>query len=195
MKITLTKTEMLKRRRIAGGLEPLLADCAIERTDGIDVDAILADELRKRYLDLLDRGDRSLVAADNIAATASCVSDGDELAGGARVSLPALCRRVFDIQLRGWSRAVEVRPADEAEAIISRQQNPYTAASAAHPVAVFAGGAVAGSVPDILAWPAGGTHPQAVAVTAAIDPGEDYYTMDEAALALLLAPSDTISPL
>ena len=195
MKITLTKTEMLKRRRIAGGLEPLLADCTIERTDGIDVDAILADELRKRYLDLLDRGDRSLVAADNIAATASCVSDGDELAGGARVSLPTLCRRVFELQLHGWSRAVEVRPADEAEAIISRQQNPYTAASAAHPVAVFAGGAVAGSVPDILAWPAGGPHPQAVAVTAAIDPGEDYYTMDEAALALLLAPSDTISPL
>ncbi len=195
MKITLSKAEMLKRRRIAGGLEPLRADCTVERTDGIDIDTVLETELRRRYLDLLDHGDRSLVAADNIAATVSCVRNEDPGTGGAHIAAPAMCRRIFDVRLSGWLRAVEVRPPDEADTIISRQQNPYTAATAAHPVAVFTRGAVAGSAPDILAWPAVGIHPQALTVTAAIDPGEDYYTIDEAALAILLDPSPTIQPI
>ena len=50
MKITLSKAEMLKRRRIAGGLEPLRADCTVERTDGIDIDTVLETEIGRAHV-------------------------------------------------------------------------------------------------------------------------------------------------
>ena len=179
MKITLTKAEMLRRRRIAGGLEPHRADCAIEQTDGIDIDAVLELQLRQWYLDLLDKGSVSEVAPSNIAASVeiSAVSGNP---GGTVLTPPEMCRRVFAVKLKGWLRAVEVEPASEAERIIQLQSNPYTAATAAHPVAVATGGASGGRASEILAWPAA---TQALTVTAAIDPGEDYYTFDESALA------------
>ena len=49
MKLTLDQTEMLalwKRRHF---IEPLRADCTIERTDGIDIDARCREEMRALY--------------------------------------------------------------------------------------------------------------------------------------------------
>ena len=62
MKLTLTRSEMLERRRLAGGFEPLRTDCTVEDTAGTDVDALLESQLRQRYLELLDHGDISLLA-------------------------------------------------------------------------------------------------------------------------------------
>ena len=49
MKLTLDQSEMLalwKRRHF---IEPLRADCTIERTDGIDIDARCREEMRALY--------------------------------------------------------------------------------------------------------------------------------------------------
>ncbi len=186
MKITLSKAQMLKRCRTAGGLEPLRADCSIELTEGIDADAMLELRLRKWYLDLLDTGPRELVAADNISAmvSVSAVSEGE--AGGALLNMPAMCRRVFDVKLRGWCKAVEVLPASEYDRVLSCQLNPFTAATVERPVAIALPGNTSGAAPQVMAWPAGAA-PQAVTVTAAIDPGEDYYTLDERALPVNLS--------
>ena len=53
---------MLERRRISGGLEPLRSDCSIEYTDGIDIDRLLEQQLRARYVWMLDHADPSMLA-------------------------------------------------------------------------------------------------------------------------------------
>ncbi len=181
MKITLSKEKMLERCRKAGGLEPLRTDCTIELTDGIDLDAYLEPRLRKWYLDLLDTGPRELVAADNISATVSVSTNEYGDTGGAVLTMPALCRRVFDVKMRGWAAAAEVLPPSEYARVASLQLNPFTAATAAFPVAVSLPGSVAGKAADIAVWPCG-SPARAESVIAALDPGGDYYTMDERAL-------------
>lgn len=191
MKLTLTREEMLERCRLAGGLEPLRTDCTIEYTEGISPDSILEQRLRSRYLQLLDAGTREMVAADNIAATVS-TAQGALPAAGVVLTMPAMCRRVFDVQLRGWSHPVAVRPYEALAEVMNLQQNPYTRATATSPVAVFASGALAGASPAVLAWPAGASadaSPQVAVATAVIDPGPDYFTLDEAAIDSLINDS------
>ena len=52
MEITLTPDEMLERWRLYRAMEPLRADCVVERTDGLDIDTILRIQMRAWYLDL-----------------------------------------------------------------------------------------------------------------------------------------------
>ena len=51
MKVILSKAEMLEYCRTAGGLGHYRTDCSIERTDGIDADAMLGGYIRSRYID------------------------------------------------------------------------------------------------------------------------------------------------
>ncbi len=175
MRIELTKEQILKRRRISGGLEPLRADYTIELTDGIEVNTILLTELRNWYLDLLANGDRTLLATENLASTITLVA----MDGGLRIELPDNCRRMFDIRLNGWSHAAEIRPSNEFERIKAMQQNPFTAATATNPVAVFLPGNMGGKASDIAVWPGSSGISLAIGV---VDPGENLYIMDEMAL-------------
>lgn len=182
MKLHLTKAQMLKRRRLAAGLEPVRTDCTVERTDGLDVDALLLDGLRKWYVNLIATAPRHLLAEENIA-------EGVMLRGTARgasmLVLPEVCRRVFEIQLEGWTRPAPVRPACDADIVHMLQRNPYTAATADAPVAL------AGTSDDgqacIFAWPAAGRPSLVAAVT---DEGENMYNLDEAALDSM--PADAV---
>lgn len=179
---------MLERCRLAGGLEPLRSDCTIEFTEGIAPDSIIDMRMRARYLQLLDSGSRDLVAADNIAATIQ-PAQGMLPAAGVVLTMPAMCRRVFDVQMRGWSHAVAVLPSDRLAEVMNMQYNPFTRATATSPVAVFADGALSGASPCVLAWPPGAdasATPQVTVATAVIDPGPDYYTLDEAAVDALI---------
>lgn len=174
---------MLKYRRLLGGLEPLRQDCSIEQTDGIDVDVLLEAHLRRWYLQLLDSAPRHLLAPENIAATVTTTHVGEGYADGIRLTMPAMCRQVFDVQLKGWHHAVEVQAPSECERIISLQQNRFTAASISHPVAVLLPGESGGKAPQVLAFPGtGGSAVQVSVVTAVLDQGNKVYTFDERAL-------------
>lgn len=171
MKVTYTKAEMLRLRRRIAGFEPLRTDCSVTVTDGIDVDTLLLHGLRLWYLDLLDHGPREWIAADDVAAESPAV-----LADGCTViSPPARCRRILEVRLAGWRRAVVPLPQAEADRVMNLQLNPFTAATAACPVAAVCPGG------EIMAWPAG----EVEVLTAASDTGEDAYTFDDAALASL----------
>lgn len=176
MKITLSKEEMRRRLRILAGLEPEHTDCAIEYTDGLDIDALLDQKLRAWYLDLLDNGDMSLLAPADISSTARCT---DGVGDGSEIILPAMCRRVDSIRLEGWNRSTRVLSPSEATAAIRRQSNPFLAATADSPVAVESPGGAGGAPGNILAWPKGGS---VALLTAALDAGPDSYTLDETAL-------------
>ncbi|MDE6854449.1 MAG: hypothetical protein K2J38_05280 [Muribaculaceae bacterium] len=184
MKLTWTRAELLEYRRRIGGLEPLRTDCSVVSTDGIDVDAILSAQLRRWYLDLLDNGPRELIAPENISATTMVSRPDPPLGDASLVRVPDICRRVFDIRLKGWSRAVEPLPASEIEQVVRRQLNPFTAATASRPVAVLLPPGSGQRVREILAWPSG---PQVTTLYAAVDTGDDSYCFDEAALSTIPA--------
>lgn len=172
MKLSLTKAQMLERRRIADGLEPLRTDCAIEFTDGIDIDRMLEHDLRARYVDMLANADPRYLAVECIEP----VGLADMKPDGVRLTLPPTCRRVFDIELDTWYRPVAVQPLSMYNAIVSWQYNEYRAATPLNPVAVLSPDG------DILAWPEG----KLVALHGISDPGEDTYVLDESGLSLLL---------
>ena len=74
MKIILSKDEMLERFRLAGGLEHLRSDCAVEVTDGVDLDGMLAEQLRRRYAELLSSGRPELLVSEDVAGALSEVN-------------------------------------------------------------------------------------------------------------------------
>lgn len=176
MRVSLTKAEMLERRRMASGLEPLRDDCTVELTAGIDLDGVLEAQLRRRYLDLLDNGERRKISAEDVSDMTALSSVTDSSIGGVLVTPPDNCRRVLDVQLEGWSRAVEVLPASEAAHVTSLQLNPYTAATSEHPVAVAVAGSTGGRTPEIMAWPA---SLKVSLLTATVDYGPERYVLDE----------------
>lgn len=91
-----------KRRHF---IEPLRADCTIERTDGIDLDARLREEMRAWYLDLLRHGPVEALAPAEIAGECRAVVSPE---GVTELILPAGVERVLSVQLSGWCRAATV---------------------------------------------------------------------------------------
>lgn len=171
MVISLNRAQMLERRRIAAGLEPLRSDCAIGFSDGIDIDSELAQDMRRRYLELLDNGDERYLLAEPV----ECKVYQGECCGASMVAIDDMCRRVHDVQLDSWNRAVRVLGPEAYDDVLMRQLNCYLAATADRPVAVMTASG------DIASWPAG----RDAKVRGYLDHGDDVYLMDEAALAVL----------
>ena len=71
MKITLTKDQIIKSRRIADGFDYTLNGASVESTTGIDLDAYLERDIRQRYLELIDTAPPHLLAPGNIASQCS----------------------------------------------------------------------------------------------------------------------------
>lgn len=172
MKLSLTRAQMLERRRLSGGLEPLRSDCTIEYTDGIDIDLILEQELRARYVWMLDHADPSLLAVE----TVNGIKESEAPDNGSKLRLPTSCRRPIDVELDGWEIAAQVMPSDMFCKILSRQGNNFRAGTPHRPVAVISPDG------DIYAWPGG----QLKRLRGISDPGEDKYILDESGLSYLL---------
>lgn len=169
MKLHLSKSEILLRRRTAAGLEPLRTDCTMTDLVGVDIDSALIGKLRSRYLRLLDTAPAALLAPSDIG---SQVTMEPMPYGGARLVLPEKCRRVLWVCLEGWHKAAAVL-SDNATAASAAQANPRTAATARCPVAVMCADG------SLCVWPATG---RPMHVMAAVDDGPDVYHIDEEAL-------------
>lgn len=172
MKLSLTRAQMLERRRISGGLEPLRSDCSIEYTDGIDIDRLLEQQLRARYVWMLDHADPSMLAVESVGG----IKESAAPHGGSKLRLPPSCRRALDVELDGWEVPAHILPSDMFGTILSLQANTFRAAKARHPVAVTSPGG------DIYAWPGG----QLRQLNGISDPGDDSYILDESGLSYLL---------
>ena len=176
MRVSLTKAEMLERRRMASGLEPLRDDCTVELTAGIDVDRVLEGQLRWRYLDLLDNGERRKISAEDVSDMTALSTVTDSSVGGVLLTPPDNCRRALDVRLEGWVRPVEILPVQEAGRVMSRQLNPFTAATADCPAAVVIAERRGTRPPEIMAWPAA---LNVSLLTATVDYGPERYVLDE----------------
>ncbi|MDE6310519.1 MAG: hypothetical protein K2L96_01715 [Muribaculaceae bacterium] len=174
MKITLSKGEMLERFRLAGGFEHLRSDCAIEATDGVDINALIEEQLRRIYTELLLTGPRELTAPEEFGAT---MKDAAYLGTNTGlVELPADVVRVYEIKLESWETTADVKDAEEAEALKMRADNQYTAPTTRYPAA-----ATGSDGRTIVVSPAG--SPRTVSMARGVrDPGPDKYTLEEAGL-------------
>lgn len=169
MKLHLSKSEILLRRRTVAGLEPLRSDSTMTDLTGVDIDSALLGTLRSRYLRLLDTAPAALLAPFDIVDR---VTMEPAPYNGARLVLPENCRRALSVRLDGWLKTAAVL-SDNATAASAAQSNPRTAATAACPVAVTCADG------SLCVWPATGMP---VSVLAAVDDGADIYHVDEAAL-------------
>lgn len=161
MKQNLTQSQMLEIWRRKRMVEPLRLDCTVSRTDGPDVDAILTEEMRSWYLDLLDNAPISKLAPVDITATCKIdvLSDGRLV-----ITAPDGCRRILSVWFTGWDCPVNV--ADEAA---MNNFNPYQQRPAAYRL-----------TPDRIA--VGGAQGSLRQVFAAMDISPVVYIFDDSAL-------------
>lgn len=162
MIVTYTHEQMLALWRHLLAVEPLRLDCRVERTDSVDVDAMLAPVMRCWYLHLLSTAPPALLPVANVAAEAECVS---RLRGVTLVTPPPRARRVVAVSFEGWSAPVE--PVSRAGDVTCCADNTYWPEPMA---AMLPDGRVAVAATD------GRPLAQLLAVT---DPGPDSYTLDE----------------
>ena len=131
MTLTLTKSEMLalwKRRHF---LEPLRADCTVERSDGIDIDTIACVEMRLWYLRQLTEAPAEMLAPKDIAMTAKVRRSAH---GTALITLPQEVVRVVAVKLAGWERPARMVHADDPAI---RTGNVFARPGVAEPLATM----------------------------------------------------------
>ena len=170
MRIELSENEMLalwKRRHF---LEPLRADCLIERSDGVDLDAIAREEMRLWYLRRLAEAPPCKLAPDDIAMTAKVRRSPS---GTALVTLPHNVVRVVAVKLGGWERPARIIEAGSP--CERRAANPFARAGVADPVAVLR----PGNILELFSPDSRQALPVVDTLLVIEDPGPHTYVMDE----------------
>lgn len=170
MKIELTKNEMLalwKRRHF---LEPLRTDCIVERSDGVDLDEIAAEEMRLWYLGCLAEAPPSLLAPEDIALTAKARRSQQ---GTVLITLPETVVRVVAVKLGGWEREARIIGSGTPEE--RRCGNPFARGGVASPLAVVR----PGNILELYSPDSSQALPVVDILTVITDPGPETYVMDE----------------
>ena len=162
--MTLDFDTMMAHWRRARGLEPERNDCSVEVFDGVDLTARLAGEMRQWYLKLLDTAPLKYVVQTNIASKVT-LRPGSA-AGLWTAALPPDVRRVTTLTLAGAPAPLQV----SASAPL-HFGNPY-----ARQLQPF----VSGRTLYLYA-----EEPVLETLMAVLDPGDEEYTFDEAALGLI----------
>ncbi len=172
MLVTLTHSEMLRLWRAAAGLEPMRADCTVERVEGIDANAMIEPRMRTWYLRLLDTADPALLPTADVRDEI-VLSPCREHAAATAV-LPERARRLLELRLTGWLNPARpcLPPEERLRGLLAR--NPYCAPGAVHPVCCVAGRRL-----HVAPFEAGDIVDVAIAV---VDEGPDSYTLDESLL-------------
>lgn len=168
MRLELTKPEMLalwKRRHF---LEPLRADCTIQRSDGVDLDTIVQEEMRLWYLKQLAEAPVELLAPEDLTMTAKVRRSTQ---GTALITLPENVVRVVAVKLGGWERPARVMTNGNQP----YRGNPFAVGGVAHPVAVV----LPGNTLELFSPESPHTIPVVDLLVVITDPGPDTYIMDE----------------
>lgn len=169
---TYSRSEMLVLWRRAAGLEPLRSDCTVDRTDGVDVDAMIEPRMRSWYLQLLDTAPVELLRVEDVAA--EVVTTANVGRPGALGTLPPRVRRLVSIRQTGWKTATVPVGAAEGAERLRRSLNPFLAPGPQTPLCVVLGRSM-----ELQPFEDGDVVVSARAVT---DPGPATYVLDESLL-------------
>lgn len=165
-----SKAQMLAIWRGALGLDTAYAECSIEQFDGLNVNDLIAQRMRQWYLNLLDTAAPALLPTADIAARCTRVARPNNAAA---ITLPDDCRRVVHVRAASWPVAI-APTADTARAALLG--HPFAAPTARRPLAIA-------TLRSILIAPC--APADAIEVLAVVDPGEQFYTLDESLLATI----------
>lgn len=177
MKLKLSRSEMLSQWKFRRYLEPLRADCRLTRSDGIDLDAYAAAEMRQWYLRLLATAPLEYLAPADLTLTAT-LKRGDGNKGV--ITMPAGTVRIARVRLSGWQRDATV-VTDRASRDGRMQCNRFACGGIENPVAVWSGD---GRL-ELFSLPSLTGVPLIECLTAVVDQGDETYEFDERAWELL----------
>lgn len=167
---TYTKSEMLALWRRSLGLETINESCSIETVEGLDVNNIICDSMRRWYLKLLDSAPASMCPVTNAARQASV---GRQSMFGL-IALPKGTRRVLSVKMSSWLRQTEVMTAENAAGRIARLASPFGRPGENDPLAVV-------SPQGLHVYPCAVDDSVEMLMVIA-DPGEELYILDEVLL-------------
>lgn len=176
----LTQEQLLDIVKLKRGLLPALNDASCERFDALNIDRQLAIELRQRYLELLSRGDDDMVQWTDISSRLQFqtldynISVARLPVDVVRIKHVSVATSLFDVEVHTLS-------ADDSKLVILNRKMRH-----------IKKGECGGGF-TTRAWICGDKlyvhHGDVPAVTpdkvmAVVDPGDEYYDMDERALSL-----------
>lgn len=116
------------------GYEPLRADCIINRSDGVDLQQLLAHEVRSRYAAALMTEPIENLPTEDVSSRVMLVVLPD---GSGAIDLPENTVRVGEVKLSSWIRSVCPMEADER--ILQAQSNRWSRGGRYEPVCVRRG--------------------------------------------------------
>lgn len=177
MNLTLSKGEMLERVRLAGCLEHLRTDFSLESADGLSLDRLLEEQLRRRYTEHLLYGPEEQQVVRECAAELMCARVHLSLG---RCILSDDCVRLLSVTMPGWERPAVVEPPSSLDNLLSCLDNEYTQPECSNPRAVMS--------PDgrsvYVAPYESGLRP--TAARGILDPGPESYVLREEALSAII---------
>ncbi len=179
MRIEMTKDEMLAIWMRQHFLEPLRADCVMSRIDGVDLEAIAVDEMRRWYVRMLGEAPAGMLAPSDIALT---VSMRRAPQGTGIIVLPDNVVRVLAVKLSTWEREATIVAGGSA--LGRRQGNRYSRGGVADPVAVLSPG---GRL-ELFSLGSEVSVPMVETLLVVEDPGPERYVMDERLLGEMDTP-------
>lgn len=177
MKISLSKGEMLERVRLAGCLEHLRTDFSLESADGLALDRLLEEQVRRRYTEHLLYGPVELQHVEECASGIMCARVHLSLG---RCILSDSCVRLVSVTMPGWERPAAVEPASSLDNFLAALDNDFTQPDAANPRAVMH--------PDgrsvyVVPYESGA---RPTAARGIMDPGPEKYVLREEALSSII---------
>lgn len=130
----LTEQEMTRLWLLRKGYEPLRSDCRIDRSDGVDLDALSRSECRLWMEQLLKEGDPSLLVLHDLAKESEPVLSITSVPSVV-TPLPDDCVRPVAVKLRSWLAPAEIVAADSPKA--RRQYAACACGGIVNPVAIL----------------------------------------------------------
>lgn len=173
----LTDQQMLAMWREAKGLEPMRSDCSIETFDGYDITSAMMVEMRQWYLQLLDTAELRYLELSDITDSLKL----KPVANGVwQFSIPTDTRRIITLQINGCKHLTPVQSRAESLREIELNRNRYSRSTAENPLAV-----ITGRIVTLYCATDDGQAPEIIGSQAVVDPGDEWYVMNESALTLL----------
>ncbi len=131
---TKSEAEMIGLWKQLLHLEVPRTDCTVQRTDGIDLDSLIATHIRQWYAHLLKTAPLHQVPVESITSGITLSSSQ----GVVKITLPPNCIRPVEVQLDGWQRPVtEFLAPNHPKA--KMQASPLMRSGCENPAAVLSG--------------------------------------------------------
>lgn len=179
----LTHQQMLAHWREAMGWEQPLANTSVEVFEGASVAPMMARDMRRWYLDLLDFGPARCLATTNEPSKATVVAEGN---GIWRLDLTPDVRRVVSVGVAGGPLNPVLGDPSKDEWPV-RHLNPYLIPRAPQAIAIMQSALAGRTRPSVLllCLTPDGQPPVISNLDVVVDIDDEHYSFDESALGLL----------